>query len=270
MKYLKNLNRFINESKRLFKNNILEEYEIIDFFYDYIDDKKHHEKIELVYYSNLYFFTKELSSKLKDLEHMQISDKLTGITPEQYNVLKILGGQVSKPMTMNDLTSLNLDDILHKDFFIDITSDEFRNKGDLYRKQEEIIFKVGPNYTRELLDQKAHPLYVLFLTILDNSEKGLISHYPIMKLNLGAFENERYDDLLECLSIFYGATGWRPFDGIWVESYIDNHNNIYDYYVAQELSLYNGSDDEYKALCEISLSQLSPGHPQARLLETFL
>ena len=38
-----------------------------------------------------------------------VDDSIEGITPEQYNVLRILRGQGSKPMALNDLTSRMID-----------------------------------------------------------------------------------------------------------------------------------------------------------------
>ena len=234
MRYLKNIYHFINESK----SDLLEEYEIKDFFYDYLDEPTFEENFQLDYYSNLYFLRKYLNNKLiEDLEYvMQYSD---------------------------DWEEAVYGDILYKDLFIDITSDEFKDKQDnFFRKNEQIIVKPGPNFR----DNKLSNLDKL---ILDNSEKGIIHYYFTMSLSFGRFSPQRYDILLECLSIFYESTGWRPFDGIWTEDYLDENNEIYEFYGAS-LKLFNGSDEEYKKLCEVSVFGKSPDHPQRKLLKTFL
>jgi len=237
MRYLKNIYHFINESK----SDLLEEYEIKDFFYDYLDEPTFEENFQLDYYSNLYFLRKYLNNKLiEDLEYvMQYSD---------------------------DWEEAVYGDILYKDLFIDITSDEFKDKQDnFFRKNEQIIVKPGSNFR----DNKLSNLDKL---ILDNSEKGIIPYYLTMSLSFGRFSPQRYDILLECLSRFYESSGWRPFDGMWTEDYLDENNEIYELYGAS-LKLFNGSDEVYKKLCDIFTRSgfgKSTDHPQRKLLKTFL
>lgn len=235
MKYLKSLFRFINESKL----NSMGKYDIIDFFYEYLDDVKKFGEFKLNYYANLYFIRKSFTDKIiKDLEYVMLNSDDWGE--------KVYG------------------DILYKDLFIDITSDEYKDRlYSLYRGSEEIIIKTEDNLSSNKLSN-------FDKLILNNSEKGIIPHYLIMNLSLGGFFSEDYDILLDCLLMLYHVTGWRPFDGILTEDYIDDEYKVYQYYIAYPLRLFNGSDEEYKRLCEIFLSDKSSEHPQRKLLETFL
>lgn len=227
MKHLKNFKIFENDQfYHTFFKKRLDEYEIKDFFDEWLDDKKFDESFKLNYYSNLYFLRRYFTGKtIKDLEYAM-----------QY---------------VEDWDEAIYGDILYKDLFIDITSNEFKDKPkNFFTKKEQIIIKPGDDFN--------HKLSNFDRLILENSKRGIIPYYPIMSLTFGRFPNERFETLLELLLRFYEATGWRPFDGLWTEDYVDenDHNYIYQIYGAS-LTLFNGSDAEYKKLCEVSYDSIS-------------
>lgn len=229
MKYLKTYTLYERVSKetKLFESVITKsefptELDIQELFYDLTDDEPL-SKCKL-YESGYQFFTTDNISRrsIRSQLFSDMSFEENWVNKECEDIQdtwKNMFIDLSKPLSddMLKLSSKNYNDV----YFSEV--DESKNSA-------------GKSYLERLQE---------------NILSDIIPAYPIVYLNLGLFNPDKFPVVIDCLRRLYEVTGFRPASSIWSEEYVDENTGDVQTLYGADLQLYKVSDTEYKNLCKI-------------------